>query len=108
MTNYSSAYSKLESKKATIGVVGLGYVGLPLINTALSADFSAIGFDVDEKKVDLLSKGESYIEHVDTSILGSAINKKLLLFFHLRMKYNDAMLSFFACLPRLISTENLI
>ena len=76
MTSLNSVYSKLESKNATIGVVGLGYVGLPLINTALSASFSAIGFDIDQKKVDLLSKGESYIEHVDTSILGSAVNNK--------------------------------
>lgn len=81
MTNYSGTFSKLESKKATIGVVGLGYVGLPLINTALSAGFSTIGFDVDQKKIDLLSKGQNYIEHVDASILIEAIKKKTVAFF---------------------------
>jgi len=55
---------KIKNKKAHICVIGLGYVGLPLIKTFLNAGFNVIGFDIDEKKVSLLNKGRSYIKHV--------------------------------------------
>lgn len=46
---------KIESKQACIGIIGLGYVGLPLALTVLEADYSkVIGFDVDPNKIDLL------------------------------------------------------
>jgi len=56
--------TKIKDKKAHICVIGLGYVGLPLIKTFLNAGFSVTGFDIDEKKVNLLNKGRSYIKHV--------------------------------------------
>lgn len=55
---------KIKEKKACICVIGLGYVGLPLIKTFLKAGFDVTGFDIDEKKVNLLNKGRSYIKHV--------------------------------------------
>ncbi len=55
---------RIEKKSAIIGVVGLGYVGLPLVHASIEAGFSAIGFDTDQKKVDQLSRGESYIGHI--------------------------------------------
>ena len=58
---------KIESKEANIGVVGLGYVGLPLAIEFCKAGFKVIGFDIDEKKVELLKQGKSYIKHIDSS-----------------------------------------
>jgi UDP-N-acetyl-D-glucosamine dehydrogenase len=56
--------SAFESRKATIGIVGLGYVGLPLTLAYASAGFKVIGFDIDADKVEKLNRGQSYIEHI--------------------------------------------
>ena len=56
--------SKISQRTAKIGVVGLGYVGLPLLHAFIEAGFSTIGYDVDEKKVDSLNEGNSYIAHI--------------------------------------------
>ncbi len=55
---------KIESKKAVVGVIGLGYVGLPLVIEFCRAGFNVIGFDVDEKKNTALNSGKSYIRHI--------------------------------------------
>ena len=55
---------KLLSQEATIGVVGLGYVGLPLLRAFFKAGYPVVGFDVDDEKVQMLSKGESYLKHL--------------------------------------------
>src|SRR5436309_15768634 len=55
---------RLASAKATVGVIGLGYVGLPLALTIAEAGKRAVGFDVDQAKVDKLRAGESYIRHI--------------------------------------------
>lgn len=57
--------SKIKSKNAKIGVIGLGYVGLPLVIEFCKAGFNVIGFDIDESKIDLLKQGKSYIKHID-------------------------------------------
>ncbi len=54
----------IESKEAKIGVIGLGYVGLPLVIEFANAGFKVFGFDTDEKKVNLLTKSQSYIKHI--------------------------------------------
>lgn len=51
-------------RKATIGVIGLGYVGLPLICAICDKGFRAVGFDIDASKIDRLSRGESYIGNI--------------------------------------------
>lgn len=56
---------KITAKTAQIGVVGLGYVGLPLVSEFCKKGFSVTGFDVDPGKVDLLEQGKSYIKHID-------------------------------------------
>lgn len=56
--------NKLENKTATIGVVGLGYVGLPLAVEKAKAGFKVIGFDVQKDKVDKVNAGENYIGDV--------------------------------------------
>lgn len=60
---------KLRNKEACIGVIGLGYVGLPLVKTCLNSGFDVIGFDVDKRKVKMLNRGESYIKHVTATDL---------------------------------------
>ena len=56
--------NKIKEKKAKIGIIGLGYVGLPLVMEFCGAGFQVIGFDTDEKKVEMLKKGHSYIKHI--------------------------------------------
>jgi len=63
---------KIRDKSARIGVVGLGYVGLPLVQAVLDAGFSVIGFDVDETKIEMLDRGEPYLKH-----LGDELTQKL-------------------------------
>jgi len=60
---------KVQKRLATVGVIGLGYVGLPLAREFLRAGFPVLGFDVDGKKVEMLRGGESYIKHVDSGFL---------------------------------------
>ena len=54
---------RIYAKKATIAVIGLGYVGLPLVCVAHKAGHSVIGFDIDPSKIMNLNRGESYIHH---------------------------------------------
>ncbi len=67
---------KIKNKEACVGIIGLGYVGLPLVKTFLSAGFQVIGFDVDEKKVSFLNKAKSYIKHVTGEDLKPFIKEK--------------------------------
>jgi UDP-N-acetyl-D-glucosamine dehydrogenase len=60
---------KIESREARVGVVGLGYVGLPLAVEFAQAGFTVTGIDIDRKKVDALNRGESYIQDVATATL---------------------------------------
>ncbi|MCF6148012.1 MAG: nucleotide sugar dehydrogenase [Candidatus Kuenenia sp.] len=59
---------KIKSKKANIGVIGLGYVGLPLTIEFCKAGFHVTGFDIDPEKIELLKQGKSYIKHIDGSL----------------------------------------
>jgi UDP-N-acetyl-D-glucosamine dehydrogenase len=60
---------KIANRNAKVGVIGLGYVGLPLIIEFVKKGFSVTGFDIDQKKVDFLKEGKSYIKHIDISPL---------------------------------------
>lgn len=55
---------KIEDGSAIIGVIGLGYVGLPLMRAFNAAGFRVIGFDVDQRKIDALHRGENYLKHL--------------------------------------------
>lgn len=65
-SSFHSLKELIEQKKATVGVVGLGYVGLPLAHTLHAAGFPVVGFDTDTRKVEALARGESYIRHIPT------------------------------------------
>jgi len=64
---------KIESRTAKVGVVGLGYVGLPLAATAARAGFEVIGFDIDAAKTERINRGESYIDAVSSDQLNSLL-----------------------------------
>src|SRR5205085_3900825 len=55
---------RILAKEAVVGVCGLGYVGLPLALTFGEKGFPVIGFDIDQRKIDAIAKGESYIKHI--------------------------------------------
>ncbi len=67
--------SKFEKRTAVIGIVGMGYVGLPLMLRYSYAGFKVIGFDIDQDKVDKLNSGQSYIEHISVSSVADACSK---------------------------------
>lgn len=74
--HHSELKQKLEKKSAIIGIVGLGYVGLPLIDAFINAGFACLGFDVDDEKATALNNGESYIAHIDGATVSGWIEKK--------------------------------
>jgi UDP-N-acetyl-D-glucosamine dehydrogenase len=57
---------KIAEKTARVGVIGLGYVGLPLLRAFIQAGFGTIGYDIDQAKVDQLLQGQSYIAHISS------------------------------------------
>lgn len=69
---------KILEKKAKIGIIGLGYVGLPLAITFTKAGFKISGIDIDKKRVDRLKKGESYILDVATADVKEALKTRAL------------------------------
>ena len=60
---------KIKTKEAEIGIIGLGYVGLPLVIEFCNADYKVTGFDIDKNKVDILKQGKSYIKHIDSLLI---------------------------------------
>ncbi|MHB9798226.1 UDP-N-acetyl-D-glucosamine 6-dehydrogenase [Pseudomonas sp. MT3] len=61
---YKATIERLKSKDSIIGIVGMGYVGLPLMLRYNAIGFNVLGIDIDESKVTMLNAGESYIEHI--------------------------------------------
>ena len=59
-----SRLEKIKSKQATIGIVGLGYVGLPLARAFCHQKIHVVGFDIDQEKIDTIEKNQSYIKHI--------------------------------------------
>ncbi len=74
----SGLIEKINSKQAVIGVVGLGYVGLPLLLCFAEKGFKCVGLDIDARKTDSLSSGKSYIRHIPTDRVSKAIASGLL------------------------------
>ena len=72
MTVCESSTHKFKDKSAVIGIVGLGYVGLPLMLRYNEIGFKVLGIDIDQSKVDLLNAGKSYIEHIPSARIAKA------------------------------------
>jgi UDP-N-acetyl-D-glucosamine dehydrogenase len=71
----SDLIAAMANRRATIGVIGLGYVGLPLALTAAKAGFAVFGFDVDEARVRQINGGESFIKHIPAASIAAAISE---------------------------------
>ena len=76
MTATSSKFQALsaaiDNHSATIGIVGLGYVGLPLLLRCCEVGFRTIGFDTDSEKIDMLGAGTSFIQHITSDRIAAA------------------------------------
>jgi UDP-N-acetyl-D-glucosamine dehydrogenase len=66
---------RVRDRKTIIGIIGLGYVGLPLALTACTAGFAVVGFDIDAKRVAQLNRGETGIQHIPVAVIAEAVGK---------------------------------
>jgi UDP-N-acetyl-D-glucosamine dehydrogenase len=66
--------AKIRNKQALVGIIGLGYVGLPLVMRFCEVGFKVLGFDTDNKKVESLNRGESYIKHIPSADISALLN----------------------------------
>lgn len=73
---FATLFDRLSGRAATIGVIGLGYVGLPLAAACARAGFKVVGFDVDDAKMAILGKGISYIDAVASDELSGHVTTK--------------------------------
>ena len=73
MSHFDDLLKKIQSRQARVGVVGLGYVGLPLAVEFANAGFAVTGIDIDEAKVAALNRGESYIQDIATAVLAPLV-----------------------------------
>jgi len=76
--NLEGLEGKIRDKSAKVGIVGLGYVGLPLAVAFAEAGFGVLGFDIQLKRVELVNQGKSYITDVSSDRLSSVLAKSLL------------------------------
>lgn len=74
--NVSAFCTRISEGNAVVGIMGLGYVGLPLALAALKAGFRVIGFDIDQQRVEQLMRGECSIKHIDTTAIREAVARK--------------------------------
>ncbi|MDD2580805.1 MAG: nucleotide sugar dehydrogenase [Desulfuromonadaceae bacterium] len=68
---------KIHNKTAVIGIIGLGYVGLPLMLRFAEAGYKVLGFDIDPGKISKLLTGQSYIKHISAEPIAAAVNAGL-------------------------------
>ena len=68
-SHFQSLMEQITQRQAVVGVIGLGYVGLPLVQVFVKAGFSVLGYDIDQSKVDQLNVGQSYIGHIPSEWL---------------------------------------
>ncbi len=73
--SFAALEQAITTKTAKVGVIGLGYVGLPLIRAFVGAGFSTLGFDVDESKVARLLAGQSYIAHIPSAWIAECVSR---------------------------------
>lgn len=73
MLNNELLLRKIENKTAIVGIIGLGYVGLPLAVDTARKGYAVVGFDIQNKKVEMINSGQNYINDVDNSELKSVV-----------------------------------
>ena len=67
---------KIESKNVKVGVIGMGYVGLPLAIEIAKSDIEVTAIDIDEVKVNAINSGTSYVPDISSSLLNEQVQKK--------------------------------
>lgn len=67
---------RINNRDVLIGIIGLGYVGLPLAREFLKTDFKILGFDLDDQKIEKLNRAESYIRHIPNDFLKEYVTDK--------------------------------
>ena len=70
----TSLQSKIEDRSAVVGVIGLGYVGLPLLQAFCNAGFAVVGFDIDPNKIIQLRRGDNYLKHLGDNMVRDMID----------------------------------
>lgn len=73
MRTNQSLITKIEEKSLKVAIVGLGYVGLPLMLRFNEVGISVLGLDIDQRKISLLKNGQSYIEHISSEKISEAL-----------------------------------
>jgi UDP-N-acetyl-D-glucosamine dehydrogenase len=68
--------AKIKDRQALVGIIGLGYVGLPLVMRFCEVGFKVLGFDTDANKVERLNRGESYIKHIPSFRLANLLERR--------------------------------
>jgi UDP-N-acetyl-D-glucosamine dehydrogenase len=74
METWIELKQRINEKKAKVGIIGMGYVGLPLAIKFSEVGFEVYGFDIDGKKIKYLSEGKSYIKHIDDLEIKKILN----------------------------------
>jgi UDP-N-acetyl-D-glucosamine dehydrogenase len=72
-THQTQIIDRFNSRQAVIGIVGLGYVGLPLMLRYTGVGFRVLGIDIDPAKVEKLNAGQTYIEHIPSDRIAHAV-----------------------------------
>ncbi|MFM2042068.1 MAG: hypothetical protein RLY86_644 [Pseudomonadota bacterium] len=70
--SHGALLARIEARKATVGIIGLGYVGLPLVIAFAAKGFPVLGFDIDPTKVEMLNTGRSYLAHIPSAKVAAA------------------------------------
>jgi UDP-N-acetyl-D-glucosamine dehydrogenase len=68
--------ARYHEHKAILGIVGMGYVGLPLMLAAGAVGYSVVGFDIDPKKVEKINSGKSYLKHISSEQIAASVREK--------------------------------
>ena len=74
MSYKSDLLQKIEDKTFRVGIIGLGYVGLPLGLEFAEKDFNVLGFDLDNNKIEHLTRGETYIKHIPSERIKKSVD----------------------------------
>jgi UDP-N-acetyl-D-glucosamine dehydrogenase len=94
--------AQIEAKQALVGIIGLGYVGLPLAEAFTAGGFRVLGFDIDTKKIDKLTRGESYIGHIGADTIQKMLRQGFTVTADFqRLREADAIL---ICVPTPLTT----
>jgi UDP-N-acetyl-D-glucosamine dehydrogenase len=74
--NANALMLKIRSRTARVGIIGLGYVGLPLARTFAAAGYPVLGFDIDQAKVERLHAGQSYLKHIPAADIATMLTQR--------------------------------